>query len=70
MTGITENGINCTQGTRDIIRDHQDLISISLSRIEREFTLDGKDIPDALREYISDVDDFQNQLAKQHVGIL
>ena len=37
MSSINDDGIDCAQDPKKIIRDHQDFISISLSRIEREF---------------------------------
>ena len=64
MTGTTENGIDCNQHSQQIIRDHQDLISISLSRIEREFGDEG--VPQALVDYITDLDAAQNRLARDH----
>ena len=62
MNGITENGIDCTQKTRQIINDHLEMISISLSRIEREFD----EVPGKLQSYISDVDDSIKELNDEH----
>ena len=62
MTGITENGINCKQHTRKIINDHLDMISISISRIEREFD----QVPSDLESYIADVDAAITELNDEH----
>ena len=64
--GITENGIDCSQTTRDIIHEHLDLVSISLSRLEREFESEDLEIPEELKAYISDVDEKLNELQKEH----
>ena len=62
MTGITANSIDCTQDTKEIINDHLEMISISLSRIEREFD----EVPEKLESYIADVDAAITELNDEH----